>query len=74
MAALEALRTMNDANLSTHHPVALVNWTNEEGGESLRGADLDPTAHAQLASPSLYMAQRSGQAISLSTLRMGWRT
>ena len=31
MAGLEALRTMNDHNVETEYPVALVNWTNEEG-------------------------------------------
>lgn len=31
MAGLEALRTMNDHDIQTEYPVALVNWTNEEG-------------------------------------------
>ncbi|EST07673.1 Peptidase M20, dimerization domain protein [Kalmanozyma brasiliensis GHG001] len=31
MAGLEALRTMNDHNVQTEYPVALINWTNEEG-------------------------------------------
>ena len=31
MAGLEALRTMNDHNVTTEYPVALINWTNEEG-------------------------------------------
>lgn len=31
MAGLEALRTLNDHNVETEFPVALVNWTNEEG-------------------------------------------
>lgn len=31
MAGLEALRTMNDHSVETEYPVALVNWTNEEG-------------------------------------------
>lgn len=33
MAGLEALRTMKDEGYTTEYPVALVNWTNEEGGE-----------------------------------------
>ncbi len=31
LAGLEILRTLNDHQVSTRHPVAVVNWTNEEG-------------------------------------------
>ncbi len=31
LAALEAVRAMNDAGLETEHPVEIVSWTNEEG-------------------------------------------
>lgn len=31
MGALEVIRTLNDHNVQTRLPVALVNWTNEEG-------------------------------------------
>lgn len=31
MAALEAIRVLNDAGLETDHPVEIVSWTNEEG-------------------------------------------
>ena len=31
LGALEILRTLNDLNLKTKHPIVLVNWTNEEG-------------------------------------------
>src|SRR4051794_12818464 len=30
-AAFEVLRTLNDTNTQTHCPLALINWTNEEG-------------------------------------------
>ena len=30
-AALEVLRTLHENNISTHCPLALINWTNEEG-------------------------------------------
>ncbi|KAJ4289839.1 hypothetical protein N0V90_011171 [Kalmusia sp. IMI 367209] len=30
-AALEILRTLHDNNISTHCPIALIDWTNEEG-------------------------------------------
>ncbi|KAL1602360.1 hypothetical protein SLS60_005776 [Paraconiothyrium brasiliense] len=30
-SALEVLRTLHDNNVTTHLPIALVNWTNEEG-------------------------------------------
>ena len=31
LAALEAVRTMNDLGIQTKHPIEVVNWTNEEG-------------------------------------------
>ena len=31
MAAVEAMRTMKDHNIKTKGPIALINWTNEEG-------------------------------------------
>src|ERR1041384_5304072 len=34
LAALEALRTLNDAGIETETPLCIVNWTNEEGSRS----------------------------------------
>ena len=31
IAALELVRTLNDENIETKHPIEIVNWTNEEG-------------------------------------------
>ena len=31
LGALEAVRTLNDKNISTRRPIEIVNWTNEEG-------------------------------------------
>ena len=31
LGGLEVLRTLNDLNLTTRHPIVLTNWTNEEG-------------------------------------------
>ncbi|MDE0114701.1 MAG: Zn-dependent hydrolase [Albidovulum sp.] len=31
LAALEIVRTLNDLNIKTRRPIAVVNWTNEEG-------------------------------------------
>lgn len=31
VGALEVVRTLNDFNMATRHPVEVVNWTNEEG-------------------------------------------
>ncbi len=31
LGALEVVRTMNDMGVRTRHPVAIANWTNEEG-------------------------------------------
>ncbi|MGI9412833.1 MAG: Zn-dependent hydrolase [Hyphomicrobiales bacterium] len=45
MAALEAIRTMNDNAIETELPVAAVNWTNEEGVRFPAGI-LGSTAYA----------------------------
>ncbi|MEO1694216.1 MAG: Zn-dependent hydrolase, partial [Pseudomonadota bacterium] len=31
LAALELVRTLNDLDITTRHPIEIVNWTNEEG-------------------------------------------
>lgn len=31
LGGLEVIRTLNDHNITTEHPIELVNWTNEEG-------------------------------------------
>src|SRR5260221_13105476 len=31
LAALEVVRTLNDAGIETEMPICIVNWTNEEG-------------------------------------------
>jgi N-carbamoyl-L-amino-acid hydrolase len=31
LAALEIIRSLNEAGLTTRHPIEIVNWTNEEG-------------------------------------------
>ena len=31
LAGLEIIRTLNDLNIQTKHPIMIVNWTNEEG-------------------------------------------
>ncbi len=45
MAGLEVIRTLNDAALETDLPVAVVNWTNEEGARFPAGI-LGSTAYA----------------------------
>ena len=31
LGGLEVMRTLNDTNIKTKHPIVVVNWTNEEG-------------------------------------------
>ncbi|MFM0043423.1 Zn-dependent hydrolase [Paraburkholderia sediminicola] len=31
LAALEVIRSLNEQNIQTHHPIEIVSWTNEEG-------------------------------------------
>ena len=36
LAGLELIRTFNDHDITPRHPIAVVNWTNEEGAASSR--------------------------------------
>src|ERR1700682_1817875 len=38
LAALEVVRTLNDAGIETETPICIVNWTNEEGSRFARAA------------------------------------
>jgi N-carbamoyl-L-amino-acid hydrolase len=56
LAGLEVIRSLNDADIETDRPIAVVNWTNEEGvrfspgltGSKGFAGQLDPTAVANL--------------------------
>jgi beta-ureidopropionase / N-carbamoyl-L-amino-acid hydrolase len=74
LAALEAVRTLNEQNIVTQHPIEIVNWTNEEGSRfvpamtssgvfaGLYGLDF---AHAQ--------QDRDGLALGEELERIGFR-
>ena len=37
LSALEVIRALNDADVTTEHPLTVVNWTNEEGARFAPG-------------------------------------
>jgi len=48
VAALELVRTLNDADIETEHPIEIVNWTNEEGSRyqpGMQGSGVWTGAH-----------------------------
>ncbi|SIS17383.1 Zn-dependent hydrolase [Natronorubrum thiooxidans] len=48
IAALELIRTLNDNELETEHPIEIVNWTNEEGSRfqpAMQGSGVWAGAH-----------------------------
>ena len=85
MAGLEAMRTLEDANLTTRAPLELVNWTNEEGsrfrpammGSRVAAGELSlAAALATTDDTGLSVAQAladSGQAGALPPAPRNWR-
>ena len=84
LAGLEILRALDDAGITTHAPLELVNWTNEEGsrfrpammGSRVHAADMTLEAALAItddAGISVRDAlQASGQAGALTPSPRGW--
>ncbi len=74
LAALEAVRTLNDGKISTRRPLEIVNWTNEEGPRfppSMLGSGVFAGA---IALESAYETQDSQGARFVDELeRIGYR-
>ncbi len=74
LAALEAVETLNDAGIETEAPLAVVNWTNEEGIRFSPGL-LGSTWFAGIISDSTLDAIRApdGPTFAEEAARIGWR-
>ena len=55
LAALEAVRTLNDGGVATRRPIEVVNWTNEEGSRFQPGC----TGSAVWATPEVSRSART---------------
>ena len=74
LAALEALRTLHDNNRATNAPLALVNWTNEEGAR-FAPAMLASGVFAGVFTPDYAYSRtdRAGKTFGEELKRIGYR-
>ncbi len=63
LAGLEVMRSLNEHNVETEHPLLLVNWTNEEGAR-FAPAMLGSAVHAGVLPLDEAMAQTDAEGIS----------
>jgi N-carbamoyl-L-amino-acid hydrolase len=66
LAALEVLRTLNDAGIETEAPLCVVNWTNEEGSR-FAPAMMGSAAYAGHFTPDDILARQDSNGISVAT-------
>ena len=60
MAAIEVVRTLNDHQIRTHHPLEVTLWSNEEGGPFGSAAVIEPVTQETLALPFNGVTMREG--------------
>ena len=65
LAALEVVRTLNDAGIETDKPIEIVVWTNEEGAR-FTPAMLGSAAFAGVMPLEQALASRDGQGVSVA--------
>jgi N-carbamoyl-L-amino-acid hydrolase len=73
LGALEVVRAMNDAGIRTRHPVAIANWTNEEGAR-FAPAMLASGVFAGVHSEDYAKSRRDldGKVFGEELRRIGW--
>lgn len=74
LAGLEILRALDEAGIETEAPIALINWTNEEGARFAppmlgSGAAMGIFAEAEV----LAKADEAGAVFGAELARIGWR-
>lgn len=60
MAAIEVVRTLNDRNIATRHPLQVIIWSNEEGGPIGSAAVVEPVTQETLELPFNGIVMRDG--------------
>ena len=74
LGGLEILRTMNDLDIKTKHPIVVVNWTNEEGtrfAPAMLSSGVFAGVHTQ--DWAYERVDAEGKAFGDELQRIGWR-
>ena len=71
LGAIEVIRTLNDAQAKTRHPLEVVVWTNEEGGRFYSGLFGSSAAAGILPADIAGRKDESGEKLSDWLTRMG---
>jgi len=74
LGALEIVRTMNDLDIRTKHPVCIVNWTNEEGTRFAPAMMASGVFAGILTQEDAYAkTDANGKKFGDELARIGWR-
>src|SRR5881394_3738786 len=65
LAALEVVRTLNDAGIETDAPLCIVNWTNEEGSR-FAPAMMGSAAYVGDITPENILARKDAEGVSVA--------
>jgi N-carbamoyl-L-amino-acid hydrolase len=65
LAALEVVRTLNDAGIETETPICIVNWTNEEGSR-FAPAMMGSAAHVGDFTPDDILSRKDAEGITVA--------
>ncbi len=74
LAALEIVRTLNDLDIKTRHPITIVNWTNEEGSRfapAMMGSGVFAGVISQ--DEAYARTDADGKRFGDELARIGWR-
>lgn len=73
LAGLEVVRTLNDFNIKTRHPVIVTNWTNEEGSRFVPSMLASGVFSGHYTLDYAHSRKdREGKSISDELKRIGW--
>ncbi|GAB5510516.1 MAG: Zn-dependent hydrolase [Hyphomicrobiales bacterium] len=74
LAGLEIIRTMNDLDIKTKHPIVVTNWTNEEGTRYAPAMMASGVFAGVLDQDDVYSrADAEGKTFGDELARIGWR-
>ncbi|NQW10828.1 MAG: Zn-dependent hydrolase [Alphaproteobacteria bacterium] len=73
LAGLEIVRTLNETNTKTKHPIVVVNWTNEEGTRFAPAMMASGVFAGVLSLEEIYAAKDAGgKTVGDELKRIGW--
>ena len=74
LAGLEIVRTLNDLNIQTKHPILVVNWTNEEGSR-FPPAMMASAGYARIYDVNTLLSAKDaeGNVFGNELNRIGWK-